>query len=232
MAYSPETKLWISYYSFKPSYYIGLNSYFKTGLNYSNDINEIGLWSHLPFSSSYQVFYGKLYPFTVEYTVPTKYSNSNIESVSYRLDARKYYNQWDYTDSYGIGFNKAVIYNSTQNTGELNLIFQEKNNYNQQFQYPKFNLTSTDILQTEINGVYSYNYLYNKIKKENSGMPIWKNDSVQVIKEIDTRLLEFRNTYLDRMRGEYFIIRLTNDKESRHKLLFRMGQEDRNFYEQ
>lgn len=232
MAYSPETKLWISYYSFKPSYYIGLNSYFKTGLNYANDINEIGLWSHLPFSSSYQVFYGKLYPFTVEYTIGTKYTNSNIESISYRLDARKYYNQWDYADSYGIGFNKAVVYNSTQNTGELNLVFQDKDNYYQQFQYPKFNSTSTDVLQTEINGVYTYNHLYNKIKKENSGLPIWKNDSVQVTKNIDTKLLEFRNTYLDRMRGEYFVIRLTNDKESRHKLLFRMGQEDRNFYEQ
>jgi len=232
VAYSPQTKMWVSYYSFKPSYYIGLNSYFKTGLNYSNDLSEIGLWSHLPFSSSYQVFYGKLYPFTVDYVVGTQYVNSNIESISYRMDARKYYNQWDYTDSYGIGFNKVVIYNPTQNTGDMNLVFQEKDNLRQHLQYPKFNVSSTDIVQTEINGVYSFNYLYNKIKKENSGMPIWKNDSAQVIKNIDVRLLEYRNTYLDRMRGEYFNVRLTNDKESRHKLLFRMGQEDRNFYEQ
>jgi hypothetical protein len=232
VAYSPQTKMWVSYYSFKPSYYIGLNSYFKTGLNYSNDASEIGLWSHLPFSSSYQVFYGKLYPFTVDYVVGTQYVNSNIENISYRMDARKYYNQWDYTDSYGIGFNKAVVYNPTQNTGEMNLVFQEKDNLRQHLQYPKFNVSSTDIVQTEINGVYSFNYLYNKIKKENSGMPIWKNDSAQVIKDIDVRLLEYRNTYQDRMRGEYFNVRLTNDKESRHKLLFRMGQEDRNFYEQ
>lgn len=232
IAYSPQTKMWISYYSFKPSYYVGLNNYFKTGVNYSADASEIGLWSHLPFLSSYQVFYGKLYPFTVDYVVGTKFSNSLLEGVQYNMEARKYYNQWDYTDGYGIGFNKAVVYNPTQNSGELNLVFQEKNDLRQRVLYPKFNPTSTDILQTEINGTYSWNYLYNRVKKENSGMPIWKNDSAQVSKVIDDRLLEYRNMYYDRIRGEYFNVRMTNDKESRYKLLFKMSTEDRQFYEQ
>lgn len=232
IAYSPQTKMWVSYYSFQPSYYVGLNSYFKTGINYSADASEIGLWSHLPFLSSYQVFYGKLYPFTVDYVVGTKYSNSLLEGIQYNMEARKYYNQWDYTDGYGIGFNKAVVYNPTQNSGELNLVFQEKNDLRQRVMYPKFNTISTDILQTEINGTYSWNYLYNRVKKENSGMPIWKNDSAQVNKAIDDRLLEYRNMYYDRIRGDYFSIRMTNDKESRYKLLFKLSTEDRQFYKQ
>ena len=232
LAYSPLTESWISYYSFKPNFYITYNDYFQTGLNYPNDPSEKGLWSHFPFTSSYQVFYGKLYPFTVEYPMLSAFSQSSITTIEYWLEARKYYNQWDFADAFGIGFNKAIIYNATQNTGLLNLNHQKNNDLSQQLKYPKYNISSTDILQTEIGGKWAFNYLYNIVKNEKSTLPVWLNDISNVDKLINSTLLNYKPTFKDRMRGDYFLVRLSQDIESRFKLLFRFAVDERDYYEQ
>ena len=232
VAYSPLTETWISYYSFKPNYYITYNDYFQTGLNYPIDPSEKGLWSHVPFTSSYQVFYGKLYPFTVEYPILSALSQSSISTIEYWLEARKYYNQWDFSDAFGTGFNKAIVYNATQNTGLLNLNHQKNNDLSQQVKFPKYNLASTDVLQTEIGGKWAFNYLYNIVKNEQSILPVWLNDISNVDKFLNNTLLNYKPTFKDRMRGDYFLVRLSQDIESRFKLLFRFAFDERDFYEQ
>jgi len=232
VGYSPLTESWISYYSFKPNFYITYNDYFQTGLNYPDDPLEKGLWSHYPFTSSYQVFYGKLYPFTVEYPMLSAFSQSSISTIEYWLEARKYYNQWDFADAFGIGFNKAIVYNATQNTGLLNLNHQKNNDLSQQIKFPKYNQNSTDILQTEIGGKWAFNYLYNIIKNEKSMLPVWLNDISNVNKSINHILLNYKPTFKDRMRGDYFLVRLSQDIESRFKLLFRFAVDERDYYEQ
>jgi hypothetical protein len=231
IAYSPLTEMWISYYSFKPNYYIAYDNYFQTGVNYSVDSSEEGLWSHLPFLSSYQVFYGKLYPFIIESSLPSKASDSILESVDYWLDVRKYYNKYDYTDVYGQGFNKAFIYNNYQNSGQLNLVHQNNNDLSQAINYPKHNLDSIEILQSETNGRWSFNYFYNLIKNERAGLPIWKNDCNQIDKTLDNRLLDYANRFKDRLRGDYFLVRLQQDEESRFKMIYRFQTDIRDFYE-
>lgn len=232
IAYSPLTKSWISYYSFKPNYYVNYHNYFQTGLNFPDDMMEFGLWSHLSFLSSYQVFYGKLYPFTVEYPLSTKMTNSLVHNIEYWLDVRKYYNKYDFSDIYGVGFNKAVVYNNHQNSGYVNLITQEKNNLQQMMQYPKHNSDNIEVLQTELHGKWSFNYLYNLIRDEKAGLPIWIYNCPQTEKIIDNRLLDYRSNFKDRLRGDYFLTRLTQDLESRYKLLFRFSVDTRDYYEQ
>lgn len=231
-AYSPLTKSWVSYYSFKPNYYIGLTDYFQTGINYSTNASQLGLWSHLPFLSSYQVYYGTLYPFTVEFAVPSKYSNSIMQSIEYMLDVRKYYDKYDYADIYGIGFNQAIVYNNHQNSGLLNLHHQKENDARQLINYPKHNNNSIDILQSCIDNKWSFNYLYNLIRSDRSGLPVWNFDISQVEKVIDHRLLDYRPTFKDRLRGSYFKVQLSNTLESRYKFIFQYAIDERNYYEQ
>jgi hypothetical protein len=232
VAFNHVTDAWISYYSFKPNYYISQNDYFQTGINYSMDSTELGLWSHYSFLSSYQVFYGKLYPFLIEYAVPTKYSDSIFETVTYMLDVRKYYNKYDFANIYGIGFNKAVVYNNQQNTGLLELHAQKENDISQAIEYPKFNNNSISILQSCINNKWSFNYLYNLIKNENSGLPLWIYDAAKVDKTLNNKLLDYRSNYKDRLRGNYFKVQLVNDLESRFKFILQYSLDDRNFYDQ
>lgn len=231
VGYDPVEQRWLSYYSFKPSYYISYEDYFQTGVNFSEDPAEFGLWSHYPHISSHQVFYGKLYPFIIEYPLQSQLIDSVPQDVNYLMEVKKYYNRYDFSDIVGFGFNKAYIYNNHQNSGLLNLIHNDANNMFLSINYPKHNADSTDILQTEVNGRYSFNYFYNLIRNEKSGMPVWKYDCAQVMKEIDNTLLDFRPTYKDRLRGDYFLVRLIQDKESRYKMLFRMAIDNRDFYQ-
>jgi hypothetical protein len=231
IAYSPLTKSWISYYSFKPNYYVNYNDYFQTGINYSTSQNEFGLWSHLPFLSSYQVFYGKLYAFIIESAMVSKASDSVLHSVEYFADVRKYYDKHDAAEVNGISFNKAWIYNQYQNSGQLNLVNHQKNNIRQSLDYPQHNADSISILQTETNNKWSFNYFYNLIRNEKAGLPIWKYDCSQIEKEIDDRLLDYRNKFNDRMRGDYFLLRLQQDIESRYKVIFRFSLDKRDYYE-
>lgn len=232
VAFSPLTATWISYYSFKPNYYIAYNNYFQTGVNYSVDTTEEGLWSHLPFLSSYQVFYGKIHPWIIESSFVSKNSNSVLNSIEYWMDVRKYYSKYDFADVFGYGFNKAFIYNSQQNSGQLNLVHQKNNDLRQSLTYPKHNSDSIDILQTEINGKWSFNTFYNLIKNERGGLPIWIYDCSQINKDLDNRLLDYRPNYKDRLRGDYFMLRLQQDAESRYKMIYRFGVNERDYYNQ
>jgi hypothetical protein len=232
IAYNPLLKVWVSYYSFLPNYYLNYNDYFQTGYNTVLDPAEFGTWSHFPFLSSYQVFQGKLYPFIVEYPIASQMVNSQLTHIEYMLDIRKYYDKHNYTDVVANGFNKAVIYNTFQNTGLLNLVRQNDDDMYQMTSYPKHNANSIDILQTEMNGRWTFNYLYNAIAKERAGLPIWKEDCPQINKELDNRLLNYANTYKDYLRGTNFIVRLINDSESRFKMLLRWAIDNRKYYEQ
>lgn len=229
VSYSPLTKSWISYHSYKPNYYIGYNDYFQSGVTGTTGSS---LWSHIPFNSSYQVFYGTLYPFTVEYPVVTKGAMSNFNYIEYWLDIRKYYNKHDFSDIVENGFNKAVVYKNDQNTGQLEMVRQTNNDLSQSLRYPKYNANSTEVLQTEIGGKWSFNFLYNRIKNEKSGLPLWLYDCSNVEKLLNNKLIDYRSTYQDRLRGDYFLVRLTQDVNSRFKYMFRYAVDERNYYNQ
>ena len=229
VGYNPLLKTWISYYSFKPNFYIGYNEYFQTGIS---DDSGSSLWSHVPFEGSHQVFYGEIYPFTVEYPVVTKGTMSSFNYIEYWLDIRKYYNKYDFSDIVDNGFNKAVVYKNDQNTGEIQLKLQASNDLSQLVNYPKYNTTNTEVLQTEIGGKWTFNFLYNRIKNEKSGLPLWLYDCSNVDKFLNNKLIDYRNTYQDRLRGDYFLVRLTQDINSRYKYIFRYAIDDRNYYYQ
>lgn len=229
VAYSPITKGWISYYSFTPNYYVSLNEYFQTGVNKLGNKSH-GVWSHFPFLSSYQVFYGELHPFIIEYVEGTKATHSMVETVSYWMDVRKYTNKYDYTNVFAKSFNKAYIYNDFQNTGLLELTPQNVNDRTQVRNFPNYNGQSTGILQSKVNNKWSFNHIYNAVKNEKAGLPHWLNDIVNINKEVNTTQLDMTARRKDRIRGEYFLTRLIQDNDSRFKMLFRIQTNKVNYY--
>lgn len=232
IAYSPLTETWVSYYSFKPNYYISYGDYFQTGINYSTSAGKIGVWSHFSFLSSNQVFYGELYPWIIEYPLSSQGADSVLQDIQYYMDVRKYYSKHDFANVYGHSFNKGWVYNDGQNSGQLNLIFNEKNSLSQLLDFPHHNSDSVDILNTEIDGKWSFNYLYNMVRDERSGLPLWINDCSQIDKHLNDKLFDYRSIFKDYLRGDYFVVRLQQDIESRFKMIFRFAYDDREFYEQ
>lgn len=219
-AYSPVLGSWISFYGFKPNYYISHNNYFQTGINSTVDPTEFGLWSHLLTNKSYQVFYGKKQPFTIEYPIKEEFATKTLNNVQLWTEARRYHNEYDYVDSIGLTFNKSMIYNNIVNSGNLNLM-PEKTKMANSKNYPKTNTNNTqDIMITNPDGFkWNYDYFYNRVKSNTSNIPMLLQDKNQIDKYVNSAAVSFKGkALLDRMIGDWFLNRLTYDKDSRYSI--------------
>lgn len=228
VGYSTLLNSWISYYSFAPNYYISHQDYFQTGLNNPNDSTEHGLWSHLLTSKSYGVFYGKKYNFEIEYPDKSSYNTRTLTSVSLWTEARRYQDRYNYSFSPDITFNETVIYNNVSNSGKLNL-FPQKNSlvFNKNFPKTNNNNTQDILVSNKDNFEWSYDYIFNRVKDNVSNEPNFMWDDNQINKTINSKAVSFSGKrVLDTMKGDYFLINLTYNKDSRFKLIHKFSTQN------
>ena len=218
LAYSPLFKTWISYYDFTPGFYINYDNYFSTGFNSPQGAS---IWSHLLTNKSFGVFYGKKYPWKIEVPTKEQYAQKIISNVEFWLDSIRYHNSYDYAINIKLGFDNAVIYNHTNSSGQLNLITREVNNRYQQTQYPKVANNQTDILVTYDEGKWSFNDFYNRTENVHGNVPLWNYDRNAIDKFENSRALTFRQRWLDRVRGDWFLIRFEGGSDTRFKQMFK-----------
>ena len=220
IAYSPIYQSWISYYDFKPNYAIGLNDYFQTGVNYSSLESETGIWSHLVTNKSYQVFYGRYYPWEIELPIKNTYTNNVLQDLKIWTISQRYHDNFDYAVWRKKSFNKIVIYNQTNNSGLLHLNYDDSMN---KAKYPlKINSTEQGIQATHHDEQISVNYFYNRVRKEDFHVPIWNSDENEINKDLNPNIISFNSKkVLERMRGDWFTVRLIQDNESRFKHYFK-----------
>lgn len=216
ISYKPTEGRWISYFSLVPDYYISHQQYFQQGSNYGIDKEK--LWSHLLGNSSYQVLNGRLEPFIVEYINPNQGASKLLETISLDVESKRWQNKYDYAVKKGIGFNKLNIYNSTNNSGILNLF--EQKSLRDTKDYPKTNIDNTqDILYTSLNRTHTFNYFYNRVSNQDSNIPIWLWDESMINKSINNKAVSFKGKrVLERLRGDYFYVRLINDRSSQYQI--------------
>jgi len=214
ISYKLSEGMWSSYHSLNPDYYSSHNDYFQTGFNWGEDSGT--LWSHNLDNSSFQVFNGRVYPFTVEFPIINENANKFLNNIALNVEAKRWQNEWDYSQWKGVGFNKAVIYNNTQNSGVLNLV--EQKTISDVRNYP---MTSPDrleqaILYTPKEGKHHFNYFYNRVRNQDVNVPIWLWDKNMINKTINTNVVNFKNhkQVLEKLRGEWFLVRLTNDEKT------------------
>ena len=220
IAFSLATGSWLSFYSFKPNYYINHNSYFQTGVNNSVNNSEKGLWSHLLTNKSYQVFYGKKYPFTVEYPIKSEYVTKRLGAVKLWTEAKRYANEYDFSTTPTLTFNKSMIYNNVGCSGQLLLDVQEANLFKVK-DYPKTNQNSTQniLITNKDNYQFTYDYIFNRIKYNTTNIPFLLQDKNQIEKSPNPAVVKFYGINpLKKMEGDWFLNRLTYDTDSRFSM--------------
>lgn len=220
ISYSPREG-WKSYHSKHPDYYINHTEYFDTGYNWAED--EETLWSHFLDNYSFGVFCGKKYPWIVEYPISGDDNASKfLNSVTVSSEARRFMDEFDYNVHRQIGFEKAVIYNSTNNSSLLELVQQKT--LNDIRNYPQTTNSSQKILYNSENNKHTFNYFYNRVKNQDNGLPIFLWDDNMINKELNLQALSFKGKkILERIRnnGDYILLRLINDQESRLSVILR-----------
>lgn len=220
VAYSPLTQTWIGYYDFKPNYYVEHHNFFKTGIN-NEDVNS--LWSHLVTNKSFTTFYGKKYPWTIEVPLVEESVTDVLQDVTYWMDSTRFHNYFDRAENRKVGMSKAWVYNYSMNTGRLDLVTREKNNLYQELQYPKHKGSSTEILATEEDKHWNFNTFYNRVRDEFRNVPNWTVDENNIDKTLNDRALYTKEDWKDRMRGDWFLLRLESDKNHSYKQIFKWG---------
>lgn len=228
IAFSTTLNSWLSYYDFKPNYYIAHNDYFQTGVNNSKDELEFGLWSHLLTNKSYQVFYGKKYDFLIEYPDKNVLKTKTLHSIDIWSESRRYHEEYDYSYSPDIVFNQAYIFNNNNNSGLLNLVPQ-KNNFVGKKGFPKTNNDNTQdiLISNKDNFEWSFDYIFNRVNSNNKNEPNWLWDDNQINKTINQKAVSFKGKkVLEYLTGDYFIIGLNYNKSSQYQILHKFSTQN------
>ena len=208
ISYNFALQSWTSFHSFIPDNYLENTDYFVT-------IKDKKGWIHNSTNQSYQVYYGKLFPFEIEIT--DKYElNKSLENVSYSLDSFEYFN--NYPLSVVIGFNKAIIYNNNQSTGLLELNTVDNLNLFNNKNYPIFT-NKTDVKQVYKEGVFSFNQFKNR-KLNNIPSFVYNRNGVDMY--VNPFSVNDNTLNFDPIRSNINYIRFINDKESKYKMIFKL----------
>jgi len=229
VAYSPKLKNFISFYSFLPNFFIPQLGHFQTIIT-----TPLGssLWNHNLSPYIYQTYYGKLYPYIIEYLVNSLPANSILNSVSLVQDIQEYYSKYEY---YSLGttnnknvanFTKAIVYNREQSSGIINLIPEIFGNTRQKLMYPKVTPQGIDTIISRRENKYTFNGFWNLAAQAN-GQPLWttKWEDLQADYFIDKmpNVKAVRNVGVafqkNKIKADFTKVRLIQDKYNRYKFV-------------
>jgi len=221
VSFSFLTKAWTSFHSYKPNYYIDSIDHFSSGLN-----SDGSLWDHNLTNKSYQVFYGKVYPWTIQTISKYDTSKSHLNSVEYSMDAIRYHNEYDSFYNNQVTFNKAVVSNQSQSSGLLELEYNTKQNLNFLSTYPRTNAQSTTIRVTNSDGVWRFNQFYDLAASRSNNLPLWLNNCSNTEKTPNPMAINYQTPDLNkkRIRGEWNKVMLINDVHTNYKMIFKWLQ--------
>jgi hypothetical protein len=220
ISYSIKQGTWTSWHSYLPNFYINVPEKF-----YSWRYGDNNIWKHNKLAD-YQTYYGVYKPHIIEYVSLSTPIITRLWNHFKLITEAKIYNPdyEQYVDDRFTTFNKAILYNSRQCTGELNLKVKDID-YNQQdwFSNQTINENNNDIIIERREKDWNINDL--RDIRNNYNLPIWdsKLSSVQseyfIDKILNTSTLDVNKdwTQLESFRDKYLVIRLIFDKFAKER---------------
>jgi hypothetical protein len=156
------------------------------------------IWRHLTNIRLYNTFYGNIAPYIIEYPFAYKFQDEILQNVKDYTKAYKYLPILDGVYSYNTRietndewFNQAIVYNSQQNSGLLNLVAKPLNNLKAYNSYPIYNTDSKTIMYTKSDNFYQYNTFWNV--QINSQLPAFNTtcESLSVNKTLNQSNMDY-----------------------------------------
>jgi hypothetical protein len=171
VSYDPKQQYWVSFHDWHPDLLIPTKDIFLS-------TKGNGIWKHNFICDGFCNFYGQQYGFEIEFPIVTGQTVMTTRSMEYILEAyrRRGDSCIDQHHVLDYNFDTAVVYNSEQVSGYLNLNIYPKNDINLSLQYPKIgtNQSSYDILFSKEEQKYRFNQFWD-ITKDRAEFPIGSN---------------------------------------------------------
>lgn len=167
ISYDPKSQFWISFHDWHPDLLLPTKDVFIS-------TKGTGGWRHNWICDSYCNYYGQDYACEIDIPIVSGQTITTTRSIEYIMEAyRKADNCVDSHHVLDYNFDTAVVYNSEQVSGYLNLNLYPKNDLVLARQYPKVNLNnnSFDILFSKEENKYRFNQFWD-ITKDRGEFPI------------------------------------------------------------
>ena len=154
VSYDPKIKMWVSFHDWHPDLMTSTHDHFFT-------IKGNSIWKHNVLCNSYGNYYNVNYGWEVEFPVNTGTDVTSIKSVEYYLEVFTY--NISCIDRYHVldgNFDQALIYNTEQTSGLLNLHIKPKNNPVALLNYPNITPSGIDIHVAKEENKYRFNQFW------------------------------------------------------------------------
>ncbi len=126
------------------------------------------IWKHLTNIQLYNSYYGNIHSYIIEYPFAYQFQDEILQNVVDYTKAYEYLPIQDGVFNYNTRietndkwFTHAIVYNSQQNSGLLNLVPKPLNNLKAYNSYPIYNTNSKTITYTKSDNFYQYNTFWN-----------------------------------------------------------------------
>ena len=200
-----------------------------SSLDLINNYTEIStgqIWKHLLNTTKYNNYYGKIYPYMIEYPFAYQYQDEILQNVQdysrvykHIKDPFNSFTDFEKVEVNNEWFNKAVLYNGQQSSGILNLVPKPINNLKEYVSYPKFNLDSKSILYTKSDNLYQYNTFWSVVKNTSEPLFIKSCENLSIDKEVNQSNMDYssRSFKKEPLRAKYLKIRhIKDDSDDTH----------------
>ena len=200
-----------------------------SSLDLINNYTEIStgqIWKHLLNTTKYNNYYGKIYPYIIEYPFAYQYQDEILQNVQdysrvykHIKDPFNSFSDFEKVEVNNEWFNKAVLYNGQQSSGILNLVPKPINNLKEYVSYPKFNLDSKSILYTKSDNLYQYNTFWSVVKNTSEPLFIKSCENLSIDKEVNQNNMDYssRSFKKEPLRAKYLKIRhIKDDSDDTH----------------
>jgi hypothetical protein len=205
VSYDPKNQYWVSFHDWHPNLFMPTRNDLYT-------TKDDGIWAHDRGCISYCNFYGDDYPFEVEVPVTTGQQVNSIRSLEYILECyrRSQFNCVDQYHALDFNFDKAVVYNTEQVSGVLDLLIYPKNNPFAAQQYPQFvpNPDRYQVLYSKEENKYRINQFWDITRDRgeftNAEENIWITESNGYKKNLNPVNLDYQKLPQERKKFRHY----------------------------
>ena len=206
LSYDPKNQFWISFHDWHPNLFLPSRNVFFT-------TKKDGIYEHSQGCDNYCNFYGIDYPFEVALPIATGQQVNTIRSMEYILECykRSEFNCVDQFHVLEFNFDRAIVYNTEQTSGILDLIPYP---YNDPFTAQTYPILATtpdryQILFSKEENKYRFNQFWDITEDRGEFTTaeenIWFTQANGYIKELNPLNLDYNKPVLERKRFRHYI---------------------------
>ena len=225
-SYDTKSQTWISFHDWKPTMLLPSKTHFMS-------VNRDSIWKHNVRCDTYCNFYEKDYPFEVEFVSSTGQQVVSMRNIEYLLEVYNHRNDCrDRLHMLDENFDQAIVYNSEQISGILNLNIKPKNNPLASIQQPQINFDSIDIFYSKEEQKYRFNQFWDITDNRGEFNPL-NLEQMFITKAngyeypINQKYVNYNKPILERKKFRHNINRvfLRKTVSGRNKMLFKLSNQ-------